>query len=307
MTEPDHSGETPTRCGYVAIVGAPNAGKSTLVNRLVGAKVAIVTPKVQTTRARLLAIATLGASQVIFVDTPGIFVQTKRRLERAMVQAAWSGAADADLVVLLVGAKRGRDADTDLIVEGLKTAGRQAVLALNKVDIAPRAELLALAQSFDAEGIFTDTFMLSALDGSGVADLETLLAGAVPEGPWLYPEDQLADISERLLAAEITREQLFLELHQELPYALTVETEAWQDRPDGSARVEQVIYVARETHKGMVLGKGGRMVKRVGARAREELGKALGRKIHLFLFVKIRPHWQDDPERYREMGLEYPR
>ncbi|MDP6709356.1 MAG: GTPase Era, partial [Alphaproteobacteria bacterium] len=201
MTEPDHSGETPTRCGYVAIVGAPNAGKSTLVNRLVGAKVAIVTPKVQTTRARLLAIATLGASQVIFVDTPGIFVQTKRRLERAMVQAAWSGAADADLVVLLVGAKRGRDADTDLIVEGLKTAGRQAVLALNKVDIAPRAELLALAQSFDAEGIFTDTFMLSALDGSGVADLETLLAGAVPEGPWLYPEDQLADISERLLAA----------------------------------------------------------------------------------------------------------
>jgi GTP-binding protein Era len=307
MAEAVQSGEAPTRCGYVAIVGAPNAGKSTLVNRLVGAKVAIVTPKVQTTRARLLAIATLGASQVIFVDTPGIFAQTKRRLERAMVQAAWSGAADADLVVLLVGAKRGRDADTDLIVEGLKTAGRQAVLALNKVDIAPRAELLALAQSFDAEGIFTDTFMLSALDGSGVADLETLLAGAVPEGPWLYPEDQLADISERLLAAEITREQLFLELHQELPYALTVETEAWQDRPDGSARVEQVIYVARETHKGMVLGKGGRMVKRVGARAREELGKALGRKIHLFLFVKIRPHWQDDPERYREMGLEYPR
>jgi GTP-binding protein Era len=304
------AGEPPAqsrRCGYVAIIGAPNAGKSTLVNRLVGAKVAIVTPKVQTTRARLIAIAVLGPSQIIFVDTPGIFRQTKRRLERAMVQAAWSGARDADVVVLLVDAKRGLDPDTAIIVEGLKKAGRKAVLALNKVDIVARSSLLGLAREFDEAGIFTDTFMLSALDGSGVSDLETMLAAVVPEGPWLYPEDQLADISERLLAAEITREQLFLELHQELPYALTVETEAWQERPDGSVRIEQVIYVTRDSHKGMVLGKGGRMVKRVGERARAELGRALGREVHLFLFVKVRPHWIDDPERYREMGLEYPR
>ena len=224
------SPESPTRCGYVAIVGAPNAGKSTLVNRLVGAKVAIVTPKVQTTRARLIAIAVRDTTQLIFVDTPGIFRQTKRRLESAMVQAAWSGAQDADFVVLLVDARRGLDPDTIAIVEGLKAAGRKAVLALNKVDITKRSSLLGLSRELNETAIFTDTFMLSALDGSGVSDLEAMLAAALPEGPWLYPEDQLADISERLLAAEITREQLFLELHQELPYALTVETEDWQER-----------------------------------------------------------------------------
>lgn len=295
------------RCGYVAVVGAPNAGKSTLTNRLVGAKVSIVTPKVQTTRARITAIAVRGAAQIVFLDTPGIYTAPKRRLERAMVAAAWSGAAEADIILLVVDAKRGRDGDTNEIVQGLKKNGRKAVLALNKIDLIARPALLTLSAEFDREGIFSDIFMISALDGSGVDDVAEHLARSVPEGPWLYPEDQLADISERLLAAEITREQLFLSLHHELPYALTVETEGWQERDDGSVRVEQVIYLAREAHKSIVLGRRGQMIKRIGQRAREELARLLDRKVHLFLFVKVRPKWGEDPERYREMGLEFPR
>lgn len=296
----------PTRCGFVAIVGAPNAGKSTLTNQLVGAKVSIVTRKVQTTRARITAIAVADNSQIVFVDTPGIF-EPKRRLERAMVDAAWSGIGDADIVVLLVDAQNGRSDDTDRIITGLKTAGRQAILALNKVDLVKRPTLLALAQALNAEGVFTDTFMISALQGDGTADLLAHLAAAVPAGPWLYPEDQLSDISERLLAAEITREKVFLRLHEELPYSITVETESWQERKDGSVRIEQVIYVRRDTQKGIVLGKGGRQVKQIGAEARQEMETVFDRRVHLFLFVKVRENWIDDPERYREMGLEFPR
>lgn len=296
----------PTRCGFVAIVGAPNAGKSTLTNQLVGAKVSIVTRKVQTTRARITAIAVADNSQIVFVDTPGIF-EPKRRLERAMVDAAWSGIGDADIVVLLVDAQKGRSDDTDRIITGLKTAGRQAILALNKVDLVKQPTLLALAQALNAEGVFTDTFMISALQGDGTADLLAHLAAVVPAGPWLYPEDQLSDISERLLAAEITREKVFLRLHEELPYSITVETESWQERKDGSVRIEQVIYVRRDTQKGIVLGKGGRQVKQIGAEARQEMETVFDRRVHLFLFVKVRENWVDDPERYREMGLEFPR
>lgn len=294
------------RCGYVAVLGAPNAGKSTLVNRLVGAKVSIVTPKVQTTRTRVVAIAIEGDSQLVFIDTPGIF-KPKRRLERAMVEAAWGGAADADLIVLLVDAARGRDAETDGIIEGLKQAERKAILALNKIDLVARPNLLGLAKSLNDEGIFSDVFMISALDGDGVDDLKRHLAAAVPEGPWLYPEDQLATMPERLLAAEITREQLFLQLRQELPYSLTVETDKWEDRKDGSARIDQTIYVERESQRAIVLGKGGSMIKRIGQLARAEMTRVFQRPIHLFLFVKVREGWTDDPERYRAMGLDYPR
>ncbi len=297
----------PTRAGHVAVVGAPNAGKSTLVNRLVGQKISIVTPKVQTTRARVTAIAVWGPSQVVFVDTPGIFRQAKKRLERAMVQAAWGGAEDADLVLLMVDAKRRRVADTDAIIAGLKRTGARAILVLNKIDTVPRAGLLELAAEYDGEGVFERIFMISALNGDGVADLGTHLAAAMPEGPWLYPEDQLAVMPERLLAAEIMRERLFLELRQELPYSLTVETEAWRNFRDGSVRIEQVVYVARDGHKGIILGKRGETAKRIGALAREEMQRVFERKVHLFFFVKVRPDWADDPERYREMGLDYPR
>jgi GTP-binding protein Era len=273
---------------------------------MVGAKVSIVTPKVQTTRARVIAIAMHGPAQLVFIDTPGIF-QPKRRLERAMVEAAWAGAADADQVVLLADAARGRDGETDAIVAGLKQAGRKAILALNKIDLIERPKLLALAQAFDAEGLFTHVFMISALDGDGVEDLKRHLAGAAPEGPWLYPEDQLAEMPERLLAAEITREQLFMQLRQELPYSLTVETEKWEDRKDGSARLDQTIYVERDSQKAIVLGKGGAMVKKIGQLARREMARAFDRPIHLFLFVKVRENWTEDPERYREMGLDFPR
>ncbi len=310
MSQPDSdTADTapPTRAGHVAVVGAPNAGKSTLVNRLVGQKISIVTPKVQTTRARITAIAVWGPSQVVFVDTPGIFRQAKKRLERAMVQAAWGGAEDADLVLLMVDAKRRRVADTDAIIAGLKRTGARAILVLNKIDTVPRASLLELAAAYDGEGVFERIFMISALNGDGVADLETHLAAAMPEGPWLYPEDQLAVIPERLLAAEIMRERLFLEMRQELPYALTVETEAWKNFRDGSVRIEQVVYVARDGHKGIILGKRGETAKRIGALAREEMQRVFERKVHLFFFVKVRPDWADDPERYREMGLDYPR
>ncbi len=297
---------TETRCGFVALVGAPNAGKSTLLNQLVGEKVSIVTPKVQTTRTRITAICMAGQTQIVFVDTPGIFTP-KRRLEKAMVRAAWSGAHDADLVVLLVDAARGVDGDTVRITDGLKRAGRQAILALNKVDVVKKPKLLALAAAPEAEARFTDIFMISALTGDGIDDLKGVLAVRLPTGPWHYPADQLADIPERLLAAEITREKLFLRLHQELPYASTVETERWQDRPDGSVRIEQVVYVQRDTQKPIVLGKGGRTIKTIGALARADMEQVFDRRVHLFLFVKVRAKWLDDPERYRQMGLDFPR
>ena len=295
------------RCGFVALLGAPNAGKSTLTNALVGSKVSIVTPKVQTTRARITAIAMHGQAQVVFVDTPGIFNKTKQRLEKAMVAAAWSGAADADLRGLLVDAERGLDGNTRGIIDGLKKAKMRAVLVLNKIDLVRREVLLAMADNLDKEGIFSDIFMLSALNGDGVQDLLAALADQLPEGPWHYPEDQLADIPQRLLAAEITREKLFLQLHQELPYAATVETESWKTVRGGALRIEQVIYVRRGTQKAIVLGKGGQQIKQIGAEARAEMTEIFGCTVHLFLFVKVRDNWQDDPERYREMGLDFHR
>ncbi len=297
--------EGQTRCGFVAVIGAPNSGKSTLVNALVGAKIAIVTPKVQTTRTRLLGIALHGTAQIVLVDTPGIF-RPKRRLERAMVKAAWKGAADADEIVLLVDATDNPPRpDTLDIVAGLKGAGRTAILALNKSDAAPRQNLLELAASFGEEGIFTETFMISALTGDGVADLKDTLAQRLPESPWLYPEDQISDAPMRFLAAEITREQLFLQLHQEVPYATTVETEDWEEFQDGSLKISQIIYVQREGQKAIVLGKGGTRIRSIRLAAQAELGAMLGRRVHLFLFVKLREHWTDDPAFYRELGLDF--
>lgn len=293
-----------TRCGHIALIGAPNAGKSTLLNRLVGTKLAIVTPKVQTTRARLLGIAVVGSAQLIFVDTPGIFAP-KRRLDRAMVKAAWSGAEEADRIVLLVDASRGVDADTRRIVDGLKSAGRQALLALNQIDKVKRETLLPLAQSLDAEGIFDRIFMLSALRGDGVEDLKNYLAGVVPDGPWLFPAEEMTDAPQRLLAAEITREQIFLQLHQELPYASTVETESWEEFADGSVKISQLIHVVRDSQKAIVVGKGGQQVKRIGERARAELEKLFERRVHLFLRVKVSEGWEDDRERYEAMRLDF--
>ena len=305
-TPPPTPPSTPTdgKCGYVALVGAPNAGKSTLMNRLMGTKVSIVTHKVQTTRARIIGVLTHENAQIVFVDTPGIFAP-RRRLERAMVAAAWGGAADADVIVLLVDVSE-KSLDHALrIIDGLKEAGRKAVLALNKIDLVKRDVLLGITEQLTATGVFTDTFMISALNGSGVNDLVPHLAAMVPKGPWLYPADHLTDMNDRLFAAEITREKLFLRLHQELPYALTVETEGWEERPDGSVKVDQVIYVERQSQRSIVLGKGGQQIKQVGAASREELAELLGRKVHLFLFVKVRDKWRDDPERYREMGLDF--
>jgi GTP-binding protein Era len=294
-----------TQCGYVALIGAPNAGKSTLLNQLVGGKVSIVTPKVQTTRARITAIAIRGPAQIVFVDTPGIFIKAKRRLERSMVAAAWAGIGDADLSVLLVDAVVGMTDDVDHILQEISGIERDVVLVLNKVDAVKREKLLALSADLNARMTFAGTFMVSALTGDGVGDLADFLAERMPPGPWLYPEDQLADISERLLAAEITREKLFLRLHDELPYNSTVETEAWKQQKDGSVRIEQVVYVTRESHKPIVLGKGGRTIKAIGAAAREELETVLGCRVHLFLFVKVRQQWLDDPERYQAMGLDF--
>lgn len=293
-----------TRCGYVALIGAPNAGKSTLLNALVGRKLAIVTPKVQTTRTRLLGIAIEGASQLIFVDTPGIFAP-RRRLDRAMVAAAWAGAADADQIVLLVDAKHPDAADTARIIEQLAASGRRAVLALNKIDLVRRDALLGIADRLFRAGIFDQAFMISGLTGDGVADLKRHLAAAVPAGPWLFPEDQLSDAPERWLAAEVTREQVFLQLHDELPYAATVETEVWEERRDGSVRIDQVIYVRRPGQRAIVLGDKGQRIKTIGARARAELERLLDRRVHLFLFVKVREGWLDDRERYAAMGLDY--
>jgi GTP-binding protein Era len=293
-----------TRCGYVAILGVPNAGKSTLTNALVGAKVAIVTPKVQTTRTRIMGIVVEGDAQLVFVDTPGIFAP-KRRLDRAMVAAAWSGAADADAVALVIDAKMGLDAGTRAIIDGLAKAGHKAIGVLNKIDLVPRPKLLELAAQVNATGIFTDIFMISALTGDGVADLRAHLARNMPEGPFLYPADQLSDINDRLMAAEITREKLFVQLHQELPYALTVETERWQELDDGSVRIEQLVYVRRDSQKAIVIGKGGQRLRSIGQAAREELKEILGREVHLFIYVKVREDWENDPERYSAMGLEF--
>jgi len=296
-----------TRAGFVALIGAPNAGKSTLLNAMIGSKIAIVTPKVQTTRTRVLGIAIEGASQIIFVDTPGIF-NPKRRLDRAMVAAAWASVGNADEVVLLVDSAHGVSQDVTRIVEGLKELGpaaKNVMLALNKVDAVEHTKLLKLSADLNEVFPFRETFMISALTGDGVEDLKRHLAERLPEGPWLYPEDQLADIPQRMLAAEITREKLFLKLRQELPYAATVETESWKEQKDGSLRLDQVIYVQRQGHKGIILGKGGAMIKSIGADARAELEQIFDCKVHLFLFVKVREHWVDDPERYRAMGLDY--
>ena len=295
---------TPTRCGYVALIGAPNSGKSTLLNRLVGSKLAIVTPKPQTTRTRLLGIAIEGSSQIIFVDTPGIFTP-RGRLDRAMVAAAWSGAEDADETLLLVDASRGIDQDTRRILDRLAERGRRSILALNKIDLIRRERLLGLTEELSREGDFDPIFMISGLKGDGVEDVRRYLAGRMPPGPWLFPEDQLSDAPERLIAAEVTREQVFLQLHNELPYASTVETERWEDRPNGSVRIEQIIYVQRPGQRAIVLGEGGKRIKAIGARARAELERMLERRVHLFLFVKVREDWIEDRERFEALGLDY--
>lgn len=294
----------PQKCGFFAIIGAPNAGKSTLLNQLVGAKVAIVTHKVQTTRTRVTGIGMHENTQLVFIDTPGIFAP-KRRLDRAMVSAAWKGAEDAEKTVLMVDAKKGVDDDVSRILKGLADAGRKAILVINKIDTLKREKLLALVHKLNETGIFTETFMISALNGDGVADLKAYLSDLAPEGPWMYPEDQISDITLRLLAAEITREKVYLRLHEELPYAITVETEAWDERPDGSVRIEQVIHVERESQKGIVIGKGGQMLKLLGQMAREEMQESFDRKVHLFLHVRVTEKWADDKSVYEDMGLDF--
>lgn len=293
-----------TKSGFIAVLGAPNAGKSTFINRVVGTKVSIVSPKVQTTRTRVLGIMMVEDAQLIFIDTPGIF-QPRRRLDRAMVAAAWSGAADADMIVLLVDCKRGFDDDTRRIVENLKEQGGAVFLALNKVDLVKKQDLLALAATLNDAMPFKATYMISALNGEGVDDLINDLASDVPVGPWMFPPDQVSDMPARLLAAEITREQLYLQLRQELPYSATVETESWEERPDGSVAINQVIYVERDSQKGIVLGKGGSRIKAIGATARAELEEILEQKVHVMLFVKVREKWGNDPERYRDWGLDF--
>jgi GTP-binding protein Era len=298
------------RAGFAAIVGAPNAGKSTLVNALVGSKVSIVSPKVQTTRMRVIGIAMAelangDRAQVVLVDTPGIFRVAKRRLERAMVAAAWQGAEDADLVALVVDAERGVGEETRAIVERLKESGAPRYLILNKIDLVPREKLLALTAELNAMIAFERTFMVSALKKDGVADILAVVAAALPEGPFLYPEDQAADLPMRLLAAEVTREQVFRQLHQELPYEAAVETDKWEERKDGSVRIEQTIHVQREGQRAIVLGKGGARIKQIGARARHELMQMLERPVHLFLHVKVSERWADDPAHYRSIGLEF--
>lgn len=296
----------PTRAGFVALIGEPNAGKSTLLNRMVGAKVSIVTHKVQTTRARIRGVAIEGDAQLVFVDTPGLF-QPRRRLDRAMVAAAWGGAADADIVVLLVEAHRGITEGVERILEKLAEIahGRPVALAINKIDRVKAETLLGLTRELNDRFEFIRSFMISAEKGHGVEDLRRWLAETLPEGPWLYPEDQIADLPLRMIAAEITREKLTLRLHQELPYQLTVETESWQDREDGSARIDQIIYVARDGHKGIVLGKRGETIKAVSQAARAELEEFLGRRVHLFTQVKVRPGWLEEAERYSEIGLDF--
>ena len=299
--------DTPTRAGFVALIGEPNAGKSTLTNRMVGAKVSIVTHKVQTTRTRIRGVAIEGAAQIVFVDTPGLF-RPRRRLDRAMVAAAWGGAADADIVVLLVEAHRGLTEGTQAIIDALKdrvSAGRNVALAINKIDRVKAEVLLALSEKLNAAYPFSQTFMISAEKGHGVDALRGWLAEELPEGPWLYPEDQIADLPMRMIAAEMTREKLTLRLHEELPYQITVETEHWQERKDGSVRIDQLIYVVRDGHKGIVLGNKGETIKSISQAARVEIEEFLGRPVHLFLQVKVRENWQEEAERYSEMGLEF--
>lgn len=295
-----------TRAGFVALIGEPNAGKSTLLNRMVGAKVSIVTHKVQTTRARIRGVAIEGDAQIVFVDTPGIF-RPRRRLDRAMVSAAWGGAADADIIVLLIEVHRGLTEGVASIIAALKerAGDRPVALAINKIDRVKAEVLLALAEKLNGEYPFARTFMISAERGYGVDDLREWLALQLPEGPWFYPEDQIADLPMRVIAAEVTREKLTLRLHEELPYQLTVETEKWEDRADGSTRIDQLIYVAREGHKGIVLGKGGETIKAISKAARADLTEFLGRPVHLFLQVKVRPNWLEEAERYSEMGLDF--
>jgi len=301
---PGAAGET--RCGFVALIGAPNVGKSTLVNALVGSKVTIVSRKVQTTRALIRGIVIEDNAQIILVDTPGIF-SPKRRLDRAMVSTAWSGAHDADLVCVLLDAKAGIDEEADAILNKLATVRHPKILVLNKIDLIPREKLLALAQAANERMKFEHTFMISALSGDGVDDLRKTLAAMVPPGPFHYPEDQMSDAPMRHLAAEITREKIYRQLHQELPYQSTVETDSWTERNDKSVRIEQTIFVERESQRKIVLGKGGATIKSIGADSRKEIAGILGVPVHLFLFVKVRENWGDDPDRYREMGLEFPR
>ena len=295
-----------TRCGFVALVGAPNAGKSTLLNAMVGSKVSIVSRKVQTTRALVRGIAIEGSSQLIFVDTPGIF-SPKRRLDRAMVTTAWSGAHDADLVAVLIDARDGLDDETDAILEGLKDVRPQKALILNKIDVVEKSALLKLAQIANEKAKFEATFMISALNGDGVSDLKKWLAERMPPGPYHYPPDQMSDVPLRQLAAEITREKIFERLHQELPYHSTVETEQWKELRKGDVRIEQTIYVERESQRKIVLGKGGQTIKAIGEAARKEIAEIAEAKVHLFLFVKVREGWGEDPERYRAMGLDFPK
>src|SRR6516164_4145439 len=302
---PAATADAPTRCGFVALIGAPNVGKSTLVNALVGSKVTIVSRKVQTTRALIRGIAIEGHSQIILVDTPGIF-SPKRRLDRAMVSTAWSGAHDADLVCVLLDAKSGIDDEAESILNKVASVDHEKILVLNKIDLVPREKLLALAQAANERLKFANTFMISALSGDAVDDLRHALAEAVQPGPFLYPEDQMSDAPMRQLAAEITREKIYQQLHQELPYQSTVETDSWTERKDKSIRIEQTIFVERESQRKIVLGKGGATIKSIGAEARKEIAEILGQPVHLFLFVKVREDWGDDPDRYREMGLEFP-
>lgn len=293
-----------TRCGFVALIGAPNAGKSTLVNALVGTKVTIVTHKVQTTRALVRGIALAGAAQIVFVDTPGIF-KPRRRLDRAMVTTAWGGAKDADLVAMLIDARRGIDEEAEAILAGLAEVRQPKILVLNKIDLVRRDTLLALAADANARAAIERTFMVSALTGDGVQDLLGFLAGAVPAGPWHYPEDQVSDLPLRQLAAEVTREKLMMRLHDELPYEAHVETEQWKDVKGGAVRIEQTIYVERDSQKKIVIGQGGATIKAISTAARQEIAEMVERPVHLFLFVKVRGAWADDPERYREMGLDF--
>ncbi len=297
--------EETRRCGFVSIIGAPNAGKSTLINRLVGAKVSIVSPKVQTTRTRVMGIVNQDETQIIFVDTPGIFTPRKR-LDRAMVSAAWAGADDAEVILLIVDVARGKvNSESRAIIEKLQKQQRKVVLALNKIDLVEKEKLLALAAEMQATGVFTDIYMISAVTGDGVDALLKDIAARMPQGPWMFGEDQISDMPLRLLAAEITREKIFLQLKEELPYASTVETETWEEFDNGSVKISQVIYVMRDTQKAIILGKGGSRIKKIGEAARKELEEILERRVHLSLFVKVRENWADDPERYSAWGLDF--
>ncbi len=306
MTETPLSPATaaPTSCGLIAVVGAPNAGKSTLVNALVGQKIAIVSPKAQTTRVRLMGVAIQGQAQILLVDTPGIF-EPRRRLDRAMVAAAWTGTTDADLIALVIDAKAGINAKLDMLIKGLAERREARIVILNKVDVTPKEKLLELAVRLNEALAPEEIFMVSAATGDGIADLKTSLARRVPEGPWHFPEDQVSDATDRMLAAEVTREQLYLQLHAELPYASAVETEKYEERKDGSVAIHQQILVGRDTQRAIVLGKGGARLKEIGSRAREELAGLLDRKVHLFLHVKVKPDWEEDRGLYRDIGLDW--